>query len=320
MSDQKKWRHPQIVTGLGVLFAAGMISACSSDETSDAGPDAGFVDTGVPDSGAGFVQPANTVPLNFTIDDSANKTYTAGELRWKGSFQYNRDTRLLTFDASWANGDSSKYPLVYDDGPWTTGGHEPVGATAGDKKWGVTAFFAKPAADQNFEYGAEDNSGWIWRGANGTFTVPAGSTAAVTATGLTVLPFGTIDLKLTIDTSTLAAGVTYTAGDTLKVKGSAWSWGEVDLRQVGATPVFEFILGENVGAGTDHPHSGKLTTGDKPEFVFVIHGVEYKSGGKAAMTGVKAYTMKPPATTWTETTVTRYDQQGGNGNTYVTAP
>jgi hypothetical protein len=74
------------------------------------------------------------VAVNFTVDDTANKVYQAGYLQWKGSFVYNPTTRIITFDDTWAD------PLIplYDDGPWKSGGHEPVGAVAGDHKWGVT--------------------------------------------------------------------------------------------------------------------------------------------------------------------------------------
>ncbi|MCK6544670.1 fasciclin domain-containing protein [Myxococcota bacterium] len=262
------------------------------------------------------------VILNFTIDDSANKTYAEADLlRWKGSFQYDAETRIITHDPSWAGGDSTKYPLVYDDGPWDMGGHEPAGATAGDNIWGIAAFFATPDQAVMFEYGAEYNNGsWIWRGSNGTFTVPANADGSIDVTGLVIPAFGTIDLKLEIDTSStaLAEGFTFTPGvTTLTVKGSAWGWQEVDLVQVGATNVYEFILSDAVGPGTTRPHAGLLNSGDQAEFVFVIGGVEYKAGGEAASEGVMAYLKVPPATEFSAATVERNNQ---NGNTYVEAP
>ena len=262
------------------------------------------------------------VVLNFSIDDSANKTYTAADLlRWKGSFTFDETTRIITHDPSWAGGDSTKYPLVHDDGPWDMGGHEPAGATAGDNIWGVAAFFPTPDADVAFEYGAEYNNGsWIWVGSNGTFTVPANADGEITATGLTIAAFGTIDLKFEIDTSStaLAEGFTFTPGTTtLTVKGSAWGWQEVELTQVGMTNVYEFVLSDSVGAGTTRPHAGLLNSGDKPEFVFVIGGVEYKAAGEAASEGVAAYLKVPPAADFSSVPVEKNAQ---NGNTFVTAP
>ena len=66
--------------------------------------------------------PENSFELTFWIDDSANKTYTQGELIWKGSFTYDSITRMLTHDASWGGGEGP-YPTLWDDGPWNEGGH-----------------------------------------------------------------------------------------------------------------------------------------------------------------------------------------------------
>ncbi|MCK6547103.1 hypothetical protein L6R52_14735 [Myxococcota bacterium] len=269
-----------------------------------------------------FVQPAGTVAINFTIDDSANATYTTADLlRWKGSFTYDAATRILTHDPSWAGGDSSKYPLVYDDGPWNRGGHEPAGAVAGDNIWGVTVFFPSPAADTMFEYGAEyANGSWIWRGSNGTFTVPAGATQPIDATGLVIPAFGQIDLMLELDTTLLAAGFgPITPGvTTLTVKGSAWGWQEVDLVQDTTTAsLFRFVLDDVVGPGTALPHAGLLSSGDRPEFVFVIGGVEYKEAGIASASGVAAYLKVPPSSSFSMTVI---DTNAQNGNTYVAVP
>lgn len=311
---------PRFFAGLSLIAAAGLFTACGDDtnDTPDASvnPDAGG---GNPDAGGGgFEQPANTVALNFTIDDSANKTYTQGELRWKGSFQYDAATRIMTHDPSWAGGDSTKYPVLYDDGPWNMGGHEPAGSTAGDNIWGITTFFAKPDMATNFEYGAEDgNAGWIWIGPNGTFVVQPTSTS-IDVPGLVIPAFGTIDLRLTIDTSTLAGGFDFMAGDDLTVKGSAWGWSEVDLTQTGTTAIYEFVLSENVGAGTPRVHSGLLASGGEAQFVFVIGGVEYKVGGTPPTTGVDAYLKIPPSTTWTPVAI--QNKPDGDRNTYVAVP
>lgn len=95
----------------------------------------------------GFPQPAGTVAINFSVDDSVNGVFAAGELQWKGSMIYDAATRKITEDATWGG----PFAPLYDDGPWnvtnaTTGlpGHEPATAVAGDKKWGVTVFMAPP--------------------------------------------------------------------------------------------------------------------------------------------------------------------------------
>jgi hypothetical protein len=238
------------------------------------------------------------VALSFSIDDSANKTYDATDgLAWKGSFSYAAETRTLTFDGAWGG----PFIPLYDDGPWNMGGHEPAGATADDGIWGITAWFASPAEEANFEYGAirgsvDGSDGeWIWTGPNGTFTVPAGSTDPITATPLVIAPHGDIDLRLEIDSANLNANFTGVTIDTLTVKGSKWGWVEkacTDDATMGDTTagdgIYTFVLSENLGK-----HDGLLHSGDKPEFIFVVNGVEYKDAGTAAVEGVTARTDYP---------------------------
>ncbi|MEZ4485254.1 MAG: PKD domain-containing protein [Syntrophotaleaceae bacterium] len=135
---------------------------------------------------SGFVPPVDHVAVNFTIDDTANQTYGADDgLAWKGSFGFDSATRILSLDNSWGG----PFVMLYDDGPWSSGGHEPAGATAGDSLWGVTVWVSN-AANQTFEYGAISGStdgsdgAWIWVGPNGTFTVSTGATTPIDATGL----------------------------------------------------------------------------------------------------------------------------------------
>jgi hypothetical protein len=178
---------------------------------------------------------------------------------------------------------------------------------------------ASGGSDTAFEYGAEYNNGsWIWTGSNGTFMVPAGATQPISATGLMIPAFGQIDLMLEIDTTMLAAGFTFTPGTTtLTVKGSSWGWAEVELAAATPTTTYRFVLSENVGPGTARPHAGLLNSGDHPEFVFVIGGVEYKEAGEASSTGVAAFLKVPPASSFSSTVVERNAQ---NGNTYVAVP
>ena len=66
------------------------------------------------------------------------------------------------------------------------------------------------------------------------------------------------------------------------MKGSAWGWGEVTLRDDGtkgdATAgdgKYTFTSLRDVDLTTP-PYPGLLKSGDKPEFIFVFGGVEYK--------------------------------------------
>lgn len=86
-------------------------------------------------------EPAPRVPglaVSFVADDSAGQAYREGELA------------LVRFPGA------TVQPL-YDDGPWTEGGHEAEGAVAGDHRWGLTVF-ARPEPSAQLEYGFLDRS------------------------------------------------------------------------------------------------------------------------------------------------------------------
>lgn len=232
--------------------------------------------------GSSFVQPAGTIAVNFSVDDRANRVYGAGDLKWKGSFVFDETTRTLTFDPYWSAG-LAGWPTLYDDGPWTEGGHEPIGARAHDAIWGVTAFVTPPAEGTDiYEYGLTDalyentlGNGWIWKGPNGMFAVDAGTTEAVTATGMTLPKFGPMDLQLLLDTTKLAQFPDWTWDTSVvTVKSSAWGWGEIAMRDAGGG-LRAFELWGYVGRQRLLAHSGLLNCGDVPEFVFVIGGFEY---------------------------------------------
>jgi len=148
-------------------------------------------------------------------------------------------------------------PLLWDDGPWTLGGHEPANATAGDHGWGVTVFVEPSSTDQVFEYGlirgsvdGSDGS-WIWLGTNGLFAVVANATDGLTANGMEIEPFGDRDLRLRIDTNALDAGLmTWTPGDPVAIRSSAWGWAEIDLADDG-------LLGDESAAETSRPGASK---------------------------------------------------------------
>lgn len=330
---------------LASVLTLGLATACGdSDDPVDSGvhpdattnPDAGRPDTGTPDAGradtgttdagtpdTGPVPDAGFIRLNFSIDDSANQTYTSTDgLAWKGSMTYDSASNIVVRNPGW----TGPFPLLYDDGPWSGGGHEPAGSTAGDNIWGCSPEFAVPSEDAAFEYGAirgsvDGSDGqWIWQGGNGTFTVNAGQTTDVDVPGLTIAAFGTIDMRLEIDTSTLAPEFsTFDPANGINVKGSAWAWEEIGCvddgtagDQVAADGIYTFVFSENIGR-----HAGLLNSGDEPQFVFVLGGVEYKVGGAASPAGVTASTMAPGGA-WTEQTIE--NQSSGDRNTYITVP
>jgi len=303
---------------LSAVLLAGLLAACGDD---DGGT-------------AGFQQPAGTVAVGFTVDDTANKLWKSQELEWKGNVKFDSTTRIGTFDATWGG----PWAKLWDDGPYTAGGHEPANAVAGDHKLGVVVFIAPPATgSQIYEYGLRDATnpdpvmgGWVWVGSNGTFTLAAAETAAKSAPGLTFPTHGTIDMQLTINLASLGAGTWDTSR--VAVKGSAWGWSEVTLLDNGqkgdaaaGDGIFTYQLSQNLDQ-TKPPYPGLLKTGDKPEFIFVLGPTtgskEYKdAGGIAYTTGVTAGTKTPPATTFTSRTLEITGGTGlGSGNTFITVP
>ena len=273
----------------------------------------------------GFPQPAGTVAVNFTVDDTANHLWKSQELEWKGAMLFDSTTRKATYDSTWAG----PWAKLYDDGPWTAGGHEPAGAVANDHKLGVTVFITPPATgSQTYEYGLRDatnpdpaNGGWVWVGNNGSFTVASGATAAITAAGLTFPAHGTTDLQLTINTANLAAGTWDTSR--VAVKGSAWGWSEVTLANNAGS--YTYVLSANLNQNAP-PYPGLLKSGDKPEFIFVFgtspNSKEYKDGAGTANTqGVSAGTKASGAASFTNQTIQITGGTGlGSGNTYITVP
>jgi hypothetical protein len=285
------------------------VDACGGEPTDSGGPD-------------------DAVVIGFSLDDRANRTYGAGDgLAWKGSFSYDAATGVVTFDPAW----SGPFPLLWDDGAGTAGGHEPAGATAGDNIWGVAVRLAPPTGDVTFAYGAIRGSvgggdgDWIWKGPNGSVTVRAGQTAAVTAAGLTISPFGDVDLRLTLDLAALHpdfAGFDPQSG--VAVKGDPWGWSPITLLDDGTAGddaagdgVFTLVLSQRVGAGTSYPNDGLLRSLDVAEFVFVLGGVQYRVGGTASGDGVAAFVQAPSDQNWSPVTI---GAGGSNGNSYVTVP
>jgi len=234
----------------------------------------------------GFSPPPGTVAVDLIVDDRANRVYRPGDLKWKGSFLYDEATRRLTLDPSWSGvapggAPLSGWPTLYDDGPWSEGGHEPLGAKAGDHRWGITVFVAPPAFGTDvYAYGLIDASyetrlgnGWVWKGPNGSFQVPAGAAGALVAAGQTFPRFGKTDLVLVLEASALNPGFVWDLS-TVQVKSSAWGWGLLPMTALGGG-TYVFDLGSALGRTGPLPHSGLLSPGDVPEFVFTLGGQEY---------------------------------------------
>ena len=235
------------LTGMALALAA-----CSgnNNDNKDAGTDAG----GNTDAGqTGFQQPDNTVAINFQMDATNIPGFFADkELEWKGSFTYDEATRVLTFDVNWGGGNGPYVPL-YDDGPWTSGGHEPKTATKGDGVFGATAFLPIPTADLELGYGSQIAGGtakcsnpsgcWNWpEQNNGAATIPANSSTPIDLPKVTLPPAGNYDIKLTFDPANLNAAVTDPVAEPVQVKGNYCFWNPTNVTKNTATGMYEFVL------------------------------------------------------------------------------
>lgn len=319
------------------------LSLCLLSLAAACGTTAGTDEAQAPLASA-FLPPAGTVAVNFSVDDRANRVYRAGDLKWKGSFLLDEATRLLTADPTWSGAapgaaPRSGWPTLYDDGPWTKGGHEPIGARAGDHVWGVAVFVTPPAAgSDSFDYGLIDDTyearlgnGWMWKGSNGSFSVAAGATDPIVAAGMTFPRFGWDDLLLRLDWAKLNPTVLGIHWDpsSVTVKSSAWGWGEIPLASLGKGQ-YAFLLSTKIGPGRLLPHTGLLNPGDVPEFVFVLGTVEFgpieyrdwacdadgNCWGPAAVAGVSAATLNWCGLHYTPLDVVVLD----DWNTGVTVP
>jgi len=260
-----------------ILSVLGLVLLCTACEKP---ADGRLGVTGEALDAPAFVQPAGTVAVGFSVDDRLNRVYGEGDLKWKGGFILDPATRILTRDDGWSGGvDLEGFPTLHDDGPWTTGGHEPVGAQPGDHVWGVTVFVAPPVAGEDaFQYGLIDalyersyGNGWIWYGPNGTFVVPAGATEPITAEGMRFDKFGKQDLRFVLDTKALSEpGWTW---DTwfVGVKSSWWGWAVAGMADLG-----DGVYAVDLGSLLEFlPHTGFMMQGSSAEFVFMLGDYEY---------------------------------------------
>ena len=104
----------------------------------------------------------------------------------------------------------------------------------------------------------------------------------------------------------------------VSVKGSNWGWYTLSCSDDGShgdltagDGIYTFMLSENIGA-----HDGLLYSGNQPEFVFALSGVEYKDSGSARPIAISAYVDNGSG--WSSVPVEI--QSSGDHNTYVNVP
>ncbi len=297
------------------------------------GTDAGGGDSGGPPAG-GWVRPQDSTAVRFCMDDSANQTYESGQVLWTGSWIWNAADNTITYTSSWLP-EEGPYPPLYDDGPFSAGGHEPEGAVAGDHVFcGEVWVMPDPVEPLLFEYGVLDElKNWIWIGPNGQFTVEPGDPATMMVDPLILPPFGTFDLKVTLDLAYLHEEFAGTTADEydIFIKGTMNSWFPAQLLDDGefgdaaaGDGVFTYVHSNYLGS-----HNGRLLAGQEAQFVFVFalrelgegpeSGLEYKVAGDAVPDGVTAYSDFPAAGggVWVEELIIQ--AQDSRGNTMNTA-
>ncbi|MEM7675989.1 MAG: hypothetical protein AAF449_08300 [Myxococcota bacterium] len=344
------------IWALGFVVAFGAASACSSDDD-DPTPmnnngggmtnNNGGGQTSACDSGAAFDAPSATIcpnfaAVNFRIDDSTNNFFQATDfLAWKGGFGWDPSTETMNANSEW----SEPFPLVFDDGPWNEGGHEPAGATAGDGIWGIAAFFdltTLPAeGSKEIGYGAirgSDENGadgqWIWnryQASNGSFTVSTDDSGLEIEAGDMIMPtFGDIDVRFTIDAAAIQAldldedgNVNFPNWDPtngLRVKSSWWDWIETPLTPNADNSTFTVTL--EAIANDNTLKTGLLSPNSVLQFVLVLAetggGVEYKADNEARTEGVTVE-VRVGDGEWMPATVNVLQGDLG-GNTAITAP
>ncbi len=282
--------------------------ACSDGGGSgadDVGKDGVITDINIADTGgdvitdtggARWVKPEGYAVVTFYVDDSENKTYKDGQMKWNGSFVWDEKSNIAVFASSWLPTDGP-FPPLFDDGPISKGGHEMEGATAGDHIFS-TEIYIKPdsANDITFEYGLINEwNNWIWEGPNGQFVIEKGFTGKKDAQGIKFHKFGDVDAKIVIDMNNIHQDFKGGAKiENIFIKGSMNSWTPVQILDDGQNGdekagdgVYTYIHSKHLG-----DHDGLLYIDQHVQFVFVFNsedGVEYKVNGDAATEGVKAY-------------------------------
>jgi len=302
----------------------------ASDDSGGGGGDLVYLDTPwVPEGHA---------RITFYVDDRANETFQDGDMKWTGSFAWSDEDNTIVPASSWLPTDGP-FPLLYDDGPVTEGGHEMAEAEAGDHVFSTEVYF-KADEETTFQYGVlNELDFWMWEGPNGTFTIPAGSTGTVHAAGLALAEFGTIDVKVTVDTNDLHPDFAYIQewpGVNVYLKGNMNMWTPVQVLDNGpdggkgddveGDGVYTYVQGLNLGK-----HTGLLQQGQHAQFTAMfsaeedswVQAAEYKilleGKQKGAKNGIAAFTRcgdgdwVPAEVTW------EVDSWGTTENTTVEA-
>ena len=313
-------RHALLLTmALTLIAAVGLgLPSCSDDAKSSGSGDGGGGGAGGA-GGEGEGEGSPVVParpeahatLTVAVDDSAAQTYRDGDLRWNGSFIWEEASNVVTHSSAWEPTDGP-FPVLRDDGPISTGGHEPEGAVADDNLHSAAVWVDTTGGeDLVFEYGViNDRDNWIWVGRNGVVTVPAGSTDELSGPGLTIPGFGKRDLKLTLDMANLdqeANAASLEGEPKVYLKGTPTNWGNVLLfddgekgDDEGGDGIYTYVQSERLG-----PHVGLLQTGEPAaQFVWVhlfeeegdpkVEGLEYKVQASELPEGVSLFDTPDP--------------------------
>ncbi len=286
-----------------------------------------------------WIQPPLTARITFYVDDRANKTFQDGEMKWTGSFTWDDKTNTILYADSWLPTDGP-YPLLYDDGPISEGGHEMEGATAGDSIFSAEVWLV-PVEDKTFNYGVlNELDFWMWEGANGEFTTKKGNTDLIEAKPLVLAPFGNIDFKVTVDVNNLNPAFDYVtefSAVNVYLKGSVNMWTPLQILDAGPDAnkgddvaedgIYTYVQGLNLGK-----HTGRLAEGQKAQFNIMFSegeqtwadATEYKilSEGqqKGASEGIKAYIKCTEAEGWKQVAIEyELDSWGSTLNTTITA-
>lgn len=300
------------------------------------GPDSTSTDTGDDSAGGdghggGTNAPPGYATLSISVDDRANKTFSDEQIVWTGSFAWDEDTNTIEFSTSWLPEDGP-YPVLWDDGPISAGGHEREGEVANDAIFSTEIYY-KAESTTFFEYGLlNEFDNWMWIGPNGQVEVTAGSEDIYALKGLTLPPFGDIDVKLELDVNALHEDYAGVTPAKVFVKGTLNMWAPVQILDDGnngddtaADGVFTYVHSTKLG-----PHDGLLNPGQEAQFVFVFtydaeasakEGIEYKVGGDAVVDGVRGYTDAAEPGVWVEEPVILApDSKGNTENTAIIMP
>lgn len=340
-SAHSTYPRPTRVRALRAVFGLALSAACSDpaqfaadDDTAEPGQDISPLFDGVgqdPDAASadGTTRAGGPVWLTFEVDDSENKTFEDGDIKWTGSFSWDAASNTIQPASSWLPTDGP-YPVLYDDGPISAGGHEHEGASKGDHIFSTAVKFDAKEATV-FEYGAlNEFDNWMWVGPNGKLEVPAGASGTLAAAGLKLPKHGGADVKLVLDTSALDPAFAKWAIATHKfyVKGTMNMWTPVQLLDDGTKGdaaandgILTYVQSENLGK-----HDGLLRPGDEVQFIYVTttgdlfpeEGQEYKGATAAKSAGVSGFFASAVGGAWQSTPVVfRKDSKGKFDNTAI---